>query len=202
MTPPPAGERAWTGPLMPLPHMVLLPGERLTLLVFAPRYRQLVADALSDGGAFAVSAIVREDLTEPPRHPRVAPVGCVANIVASRKLPSGELTVDVEGGRRLRIAEESLGGGDYRTVSGSLMVDVVAGDAMTVRELRLAIGRRVPPGDEDEPELEELSDRDFVTAAATRLDLDQDARQALLDEDSLIGRLLLLRGRVWDGRGD
>lgn len=88
-------------PLFPLPSTVLLPGQRLPLHIFEPRYLQMVRDAL-EGIPYIVVALIEPPLTEPARFSRVATAG---RIVSYQRLSNGRFNILVEGAVRALLQE-------------------------------------------------------------------------------------------------
>ena len=86
--------------LFPL-GLVLLPGERVPLHLFEPRYRQLMADCVLDDCPF----VILQDHGE-----GASPIGCTARFVAlGRRFVDGRLNVTVSGGRVVRVLEQTSG---------------------------------------------------------------------------------------------
>lgn len=92
-------------PLFPL-GAVLLPGGRMPLRVFEPRYVDLVRDCLKHGAEFGVIWI-REgsEVVSAPESamPKLAQLGTAARIVDWDALPGGLLGVTIEGTRKFRL---------------------------------------------------------------------------------------------------
>lgn len=92
-------------PLFPL-GSVLLPGGRLPLRVFEPRYIDLVRDSMKQGQPFGIVRIregreVVQAGVDPM--PRLAPVGTFARIVDFDTTESGLLGITVEGEGKFRL---------------------------------------------------------------------------------------------------
>src|SRR4029450_941005 len=86
--------------LFPL-DLVLLPGERIPLHLFEPRYRQLYADCVLEDSPFVV-------LQAGP--PGTADVGCSALFESLvRRFEDGRLNVIVAGVEPVRVIEETEG---------------------------------------------------------------------------------------------
>ena len=86
--------------LFPL-GLVLLPGERVPLHLFEPRYRQLMADCVLDDRPF----VILQDHGE-----GASPIGCTARFVAlGRRFVDGRLNVTVAGGAVVRVLEQTSG---------------------------------------------------------------------------------------------
>lgn len=86
--------------LFPL-GLVLLPGERVPLHLFEPRYRQLMADCVLDDRPF----VILQDHGE-----GASPIGCTARFVAlGRRFVDGRMNVTVAGGQVVRVLEQTSG---------------------------------------------------------------------------------------------
>lgn len=92
-------------PLFPL-QQLLLPGQRLRLQIFEPRYLQMITACLRRSAAFGVVQI--RDGREVGRAPLFFPVGTEAVIVDWNQLPNGLLGIEVEGRRRLRVTRSEV----------------------------------------------------------------------------------------------
>jgi Lon protease-like protein len=88
--------------LFPL-NTVLFPGSVLSLHVFEPRYRQMIAECLEDGEVFGV-CLIREG--DEAGDPEVTPhdVGTTAEISTMRPLEGGRFYINTIGRKRFRIA--------------------------------------------------------------------------------------------------
>jgi uncharacterized protein len=92
-------------PLFPL-GAVLLPGGRMPLRVFEPRYVDLVRDCLKQSSEFGVVWIRegREVVSAPESAmPKLAQLGTTARIVDWDSLPGGMLGVTIEGEQKFRL---------------------------------------------------------------------------------------------------
>jgi Lon protease-like protein len=92
-------------PLFPL-GAVLLPGGRMPLRVFEPRYVDLIGDCMKQGSEFGV-VWIREgsEVVSAPETamPKLAQLGTAARIVDWDALPGGLLGVTIEGTRKFRL---------------------------------------------------------------------------------------------------
>jgi len=80
--------------LFPL-ALVLLPGERVPLHIFEPRYRELIGECLEADRAFGLILADEEGLRD---------VGTLTNVVeVLEELPDGRMNVVVEGSDRFRV---------------------------------------------------------------------------------------------------
>ena len=86
--------------LFPL-GLVLLPGERVPLHVFEPRYRALIADCTLEARPFVLSLATDDG---------VAKIGCTASPdTLLRRFADGRMNLTVEGGERVEILEQTTG---------------------------------------------------------------------------------------------
>jgi Lon protease-like protein len=87
-------------PLFPL-NTVLLPGGRLPLRIFEPRYLDMVRDCMREGTGFGVCLIL--DGSEAGRPATPARFGTEARIVDFDTLDDGLLGITAEGTARVRV---------------------------------------------------------------------------------------------------
>ena len=89
--------------LFPL-NTVLFPGATLSLHIFEPRYKQMIAECLDGGEPFGIS-LIREG--HEAGDPNVVPhdVGTTAEIAEMRPLPEGRYFINTVGRKRFRIDE-------------------------------------------------------------------------------------------------
>ena len=94
-------------PLFPL-QTVLLPGTKLPLHIFEPRYRQLTADLMSGtvpGREFGVVAL-RSSLTREVRGlDQLYEIGCSTVLREAKRLPDGRFDVVTQAQRRFRLRD-------------------------------------------------------------------------------------------------
>lgn len=112
-----------TLPIFPLSGALLLPGARLPLNIFEPRYLAMTLDALAGGrvigmvqprrpGGFAGDGLPESD----GGAPGVQQVGCAGRIVSFAETEDGRLLITLAGMCRFRIACELAPAGGYRRV--------------------------------------------------------------------------------------
>nr|CAA9261322.1 Uncharacterized protein, similar to the N-terminal domain of Lon protease [uncultured Armatimonadetes bacterium] len=189
-TPPPVAEI----PLFPL-DAVLFPHMPLPLHIFEERYREMVNRCLQENRPFGV-VLITSGVAEGGGPATTRAVGCTARISHVERLHDGRMNILVVGGERFRIlrTDESL---PYRTGLTQSLRDAPSDAALVVpladevhkllrdfltRSLALA-GQPIETFDlPDEPE--QLS-----FAAACMLPLDNDEKQALLENTDTAARL-------------
>lgn len=88
--------------VFPLPGVVFLPGQRLPLHIFEPRYRAMVRDALAGDGWIAVGVCRGAPAPEPVAFSRVATAG---RISAHQRLADGRYNILLDGRVRVRLDE-------------------------------------------------------------------------------------------------
>jgi Lon protease-like protein len=89
-------------PLFPL-NTVLLPGGRLSLRVFEPRYLDLVRDCTRQASGFGICLILDGEEVGAPALP--AACGCEARIVDFASTEGGLLGITVQGERRFHVLQ-------------------------------------------------------------------------------------------------
>lgn len=188
---------------------VLLPGERLPLQVFEPRYLALVDECLNrrPQPEFAVVLISRGHEVGGGDHR--TDVGVLARIVSAFRLPGDRLALDCRGGERIRV-DEWLPDDPYPrarvrpwpdtdTASDSSVESAVAERVAELRSLAAELADRTggpPPGDP----LDDLP-RDPVVrsyALAARLPLAQSDRYAILAAPNVAQRTVRLADALDD----
>jgi Lon protease-like protein len=182
--------------LFPL-ELVLLPGERVPLHIFEPRYQELIGECLEQDEPFGIVLVDESGMRD---------VGTSANVVeVLERFEDGRLNIVVEGGSRFRIVELTEG----RAFHTGRIEDVEDANAVAdeadveramtrFRELRELVGSDVEQPQADQPELS--------FALAARVDFGVEPKQRLLELTSERERLLfvieLLEGAVTAVRED
>ncbi len=183
-------------PLFPL-HTVLFPGGALPLLVFEPRYREMIGRCLEEDAELGVVLLKEgEEVGEGPQVPY--DVGTTARIVESERLPDGRLQVLVRGRRRFRIAgldrTRTYLVGDVAPVEDehddALAEQARAGEVRRLFERYYRMALAVT----DQWTAEVRAPRDPARLAdyvGQRLEVDPAVKQALLEEQNVLRRLVI-----------
>lgn len=186
----------WRIGLFPLPNVVLFPGQLLSLHVFEPRYRRLVADAIENDLMLAIPRLRPGHDAEYYGAPPVFETCGVGKIAEHRRLPDGRYNIVVQGVRRVRLVEE-LRSQPYRMARAEPMPDLDAGSAVVAEamrtELSKVVRRMLPhlsgPARNLEQRLRAAADMggaaDLVAGALVE---DPDERQGLLEERDPVSR--------------
>ncbi len=186
-------------PLFPL-QTVLLPGAKLPLHIFEPRYRQLMADLVSGtvpGREFGVVAL-RSSLTREVRGlDQLYEIGCSTVLREAKRLPDGRFDVVTQAQRRFRLTDLDCVSAPYLIASVEWVDDDPVSPAGDMAE-RLAVVARTAhrrycetawrSDDWQTPEAAtELADLAYQLAADCLLPLED--RQRLLEERHPLRRL-------------
>lgn len=164
---------------------VLLPGERVPLHIFEPRYRALIADCALAAQPFVLSLAADDG---------VARIGCTASPDALlRRFADGRMNIVVVGGERVEIVEQTSGE-PYLTARVRVVPDLDATSdaavaaAVTERFRRLA---ETVAGAPREPDVTPEVPLSYAVAGA--LELDPPTKQKLLELRSEPERLAIVR---------
>jgi len=103
--------------VFPLPGALLLPGGRLPLNIFEPRYLAMTEDALANSRMFAM---IQPDaaLPDTPNGPALYRVGCLGRLSSFSETDDGRLLITLTGVVRFTIASEIDMRRGYRRVIG------------------------------------------------------------------------------------
>jgi len=182
-------------PIFPLPGTILFPRSQLPLHIFEPRYRDMVRDAIDGDGR--IGMIQPHRLDDDNKAP-LYPVGCVGEVVGIEELDDGRFNIVLLGTNRFRFIRDL----DDETAYRRAEVDIasfadneppplsLAERAEVEREARRlgdAMGLAV-----DWAAVAKLDDEMLVNAIAQVAPFDMGAKQALLEEPTLVGRADLL----------
>ncbi len=196
-----------TLPIFPLSGVLLLPGGRLPLNIFEPRYLAMVFDSLAghrmigmvqpmQPGGFAGDGLPSED-----GRPKVHQVGCAGRIVSFSEAEDGRLLLALSGICRFRIGHElEPAHGGYRRVSAifsSFRADLdQADDAAELDRERLMAGLsaffRARKLSTDWEAVKKAGDVNLVTSLSMVLPFGPAEKQALLEASDTSSRAKLL----------
>lgn len=126
-------------PIFPLSGVLLLPGGRLPLHVFEPRYRNMVEDVLAADSWLGViqpidtTDMIIDDLPDADAdRPDLYEVGCAGTIERCDTLPDGRHMILLQGIQRFRIRQELELCRGYRRIEpdySDFVLDELAGEA-------------------------------------------------------------------------
>jgi len=185
-------------PLFPLPEVVLFPETTRPLLIYEPRYREMVADALA-GNKIIGMVLLRPGFEKDYEgRPPIYDIGCAGIIDDYKQLPDGRYAILLRGLSTFRILSEDTRK-PYRlarieTRPESLKPDEL-GPLSTVRERISKALTTVLPLDVDPPD-PGLDDAEFINVVSQALKMPEEARQGLLEHDSVLRRARALLDRL------
>lgn len=110
-------------PLFPLPHVVLFPRAVLPLHIFEPRYRTMLADALSTHSSLAVPLVAPGGQLDAANNPRICRIAGAGAIIEHHMLADGRSNVVLHGVARIEI-EELPFVPPYRRAKGKILHDI------------------------------------------------------------------------------
>jgi Lon protease-like protein len=185
-------------PLFPLPDVVLFPGVSRPLLIFEPRYREMVADALK-GTRIIGMVLLRPGFEKDYEgRPPVYDIGCAGEIQEYEQLPDGQYVILLRGLTTFRVVSEDRRR-PYRLARveavPELLKDEELGPLSTVRERLARLLDTVLPLGVDAPD-PRLDDAEYVNITAQNLSMPEAERQELLERNSVLVRARMLVERL------
>jgi hypothetical protein len=197
-------------PIFPLPGALLLPGGRLPLNIFEPRYLNMVHDAVA--GDRMIGMIQPRAESDDPGGAETYRTGCAGRIVEFSECDDGRYLITLGGIIRFDVARERpLHRGyrrvepDYRAYRGDLNDDTSKIDRASLTEaLRNYFEFAGIEG--DWTAIDKSPDAFLVTSLAMVCPFDPQEKQALLEVASLADRAktmtAILKMAVLDGGSD
>jgi uncharacterized protein len=177
-------------PVFPLPNVVLFPKTYLSLHIFEPRYRTMIADAALSGQCVGMALLKDGWETDYYGNPPIFSKGCVGRLASVQPLDDGRSNILLQGLERFEIEREWYDK-SYReaTISLSVRGTETSLDS-SVRRRLFAILESYLRSREDVPtwqELfrEEVSDEIVVNTLSAYLECTPLEKQFLLEADSL-----------------
>lgn len=95
-----------TAALFPLTGALLLPGGRLPLNIFEPRYLQMVDETMSQTRLIGMIQPEFDGTLQPDGEPAIVNVGCLGRIISLSESGDGRYLIALQGVCRFRVAEE------------------------------------------------------------------------------------------------
>ncbi len=93
-------------PVFPLPNVVFFPKTYLPLLIFEPRYREMVTDAGARGQCIGMALLKEGWEHEYYGNPPIFEIGCVGRLVSVQRLLDGRFNILLQGLQRYEIREQ------------------------------------------------------------------------------------------------
>jgi len=178
-------------PLFPLPNVVLFPNVFLPLHIFEPRYREMIADALTSDRLIGMVLLRPDWERDYEGRPAVYPIGCSGVITHSERLSDGRYDIVLRGLDRFRVVQEEEDRSYRRAIVEPLPDEPPTGDQRRIihtcrTKLEALLGTDPRVGDARIPTA--MGDEDLVNALAQYLDLEPLEKQALLEKPCLRSR--------------
>ena len=179
-------------PIFPLPGALLLPGGRLPLNIFEPRYLNMVRDAVA--GQRLIGMIQPKHDSEDPGSAETYGTGCAGRIVAFSETEDGRYLITLAGLIRFDIANELPMEEGYRSVAPDFerFRDDLSEDTDDIDRDGLMEALRayleVSGLDSDWAAVEKAADESLVTSLAMACPFDPPEKQALLEAMTLSER--------------
>lgn len=197
---PTLGELPEICPVFPLTGALLLPGGRIPLNIFEPRYLAMTEDALAAGRMFAMIQ-PSADQKPVPQGPVLYKVGCLGRLSSFSETDDGRYLITLSGLIRFDVIQEvdMLRGyrrvrADFRRFAGDLDNDARPGlpdRAGLLEALRLYFGNRGFDANWDA--INAMEDHQLVTSLAMVCPFEPLEKQALLQAISLADQAHTLR---------
>jgi Lon protease-like protein len=183
----PAADLPAVIPIFPLQETTLFPSAARPLLIFEPRYRAMIADALKGDRIIGMVRLRPGFEADYEGRPPIDAVGCAGRIVDYELLPDGRYTIVLAGFMRFRVASEDQSR-PYRLARVEAMPETSGSqDAAALRtsrerleELLSVVGIELSQAPAD--------DAQVVDTLAQYLNMNSERRQQLLEMDGPLRR--------------
>ena len=177
-------------PIFPLQDVMIFPNVLRPLLIFEPRYRAMVADALKGDRIIGMVMLRPGHEAEYEGRPPVYPIGCAGVMTDVEQLPDGRYTIVLQGLVKFRIAGEDQSR-PYRLARVEAMPETLTDEdreALRVERRRLVsvLADILTPGTKLPPPT--FPDVDLVNTVAQYVDIEPVDRQSLLEINGPLAR--------------
>jgi Lon protease-like protein len=177
-------------PIFPLPETSLFPGVSRPFLIYEPRYREMIADALKGDKIIGMVRLQPGFETDYEGRPPIVGVGCAGTIEKYEELPDGRYIILLRGVTTFRIVSEDQRK-PYRLARIETIPELLKEEErLPLSTLRNRIEKllyTVLPAGVDPPD-PSLDDDEFVNIVAQNLGMPESTRQDLLERNSLVQR--------------
>jgi uncharacterized protein len=182
-------------PLFPLPETSLFPGVSRPFVIYEPRYREMIADALKGNKIIGMVRLRPGFEKDYDGRPPIYGVGCVGTIQEYDQLPDGRYVILLHGLTTFRIVNEdgALAGArkPYRLARIEVVPELLKDeDRLALSALRNRIENALVtllPLGVDPPD-PSLDDDEFVNMVAQNFGMPETARQELLERNTVVER--------------
>jgi len=168
-------------PIFPLQDVVLFPSVSRPLMIFEPRYRTMVLDALKGDRIIGMVLLRPGYEADYQGRPPIFAVGCAGRIAEFELLPDGRYMIELRGFTKFRVRSEDQSR-PYRLARVDALPDVPgAGDTADISMLRLRLEALLATSIPPNSDLLSLPDEEFVNGLAQNMPLEPGLRQQLLE---------------------
>jgi len=179
-----------TLPLFPLPDAVLFPNASRPLLIYEPRYRTMVADALKGDGLIGMVTLRPGYEADYDGRPPIHAVGCAGRIAEVEELPDGRYRLVLRGLTRFRVVSEDQSR-VYRLGRVEAVPERRPADGATLRADRRRL-ETILATQGVEVTTSTSNDEAIVDMLAQYVELEPEQRQRLLEMDGAEPRVRAL----------
>ena len=177
-------------PIFPLGDATLFPGISRPFLIFEPRYRAMIADALKGDRIIGMVFLKPGFEANYEGRPPIYEIGCAGEISEYELLPDGRYTIVLHGLVKFRVTGED-NRQPYRLARVNPVPETPRDDDLArlsaLRErLSMLLVAIIPPGADLPPT--GIPDATFINAVAMYVNIPEAARQQLLERDGLLAR--------------
>ena len=177
-------------PLFPLPETTLFPGVSRPLLIYEPRYREMIADALKGDKIIGMVRLRPGFEKDYEGRPPIYAVGCAGRIEKYEQMPDGRYVILLQGLTPFRVVSESQRK-PYRLGRIEAVPDrIEEQERLPLSALRNRLASvlvKVLPLGVDPPDIS-LEDDEYINVVAQNLPMPEDLRQELLERSSVLAR--------------
>ena len=190
-------------PIFPLPETTLFPGVSRPFLIYEPRYREMIADALKGDKIIGMVRLRPGFEKDYEGRPPIYSVGCAGTIEKYEQLPDGRYVILLRGLTTFRVVSEDgapeRARKPYRLARVEPVPELLTDDErVALSTLRNRIEKllyTVLPLGADPPD-PSLEDEEFVNLVAQNLGMPEAARQDLLERNRVVERARALAERL------
>ena len=185
-------------PLFPLPETSLFPGVSRPFLIYEPRYREMIADALKGDKIIGMVRLRPGFEKDYDGRPPIYAVGCAGRIEKYEQLPDGRYVILLQGLTAFRVLGENQRK-PYRLGRVEAVPDRLdeqeRSPLSSLRNRLASLLVKVLPFGVDPPDAS-LEDDEFINVVAQNLPMDEGDRQDLLERSNVLARARALIDRL------
>jgi Lon protease-like protein len=177
-------------PLFPLPETTLFPGVSRPFVIFEPRYREMIGDALKGDKIIGMVRLRPGFEKDYEGRPPIYDVGCAGTIEKYELLSDGRYIILLRGLATFRVLSEDQRK-PYRLARVAAVPELLSNeDLVTLGKLRNQIEAllfKILPLDAEPPD-PSLEDAELVNIVAQNLEMPEATRQDLLERPNVLER--------------